>query len=362
MISDASQVGFRTRLYCLVTALCLVLLVQVQVQACDACSYYEYNTLQNKSFLGVFYRLRHFNGYSGNGMDPSWRWTADQYRNGRLSHEIENSDTRVWTPSRRDFMQLESWDLRYNQSVSLPAKWFGGSEEAEDITLNLTAQWGYSRNMYYLGTVAHYNLLSPMVVRDSTLSTRGVQDLRLGAAYVKSFFTAELKHTVNAGVLLRVPLGSYQVREASGALIHPELQTGTGAWDIMPRGTYQLVYDDWGFEASGLLRFAGTNSLEYKFGNGYNVSTDVFYMWGLGDNWRIVPRMGLYSEQENYHTQYQEAVAGTGGRASFGTLQADVMYKTSALSIQFQQPVMNRLNGNQLLNAGRLNVGLVIGW
>lgn len=331
-------------------------------QACDGCAYYEYNSMQNKSFFGVFYRLRQFNGYSQAGIDPQWRWTASEYRNARISHEIANTDTKVWSPSSKDFMRLESWDFRFNHQLHIPHEWLTGNDPRQELFLNVSAQWGYSRNAYYLGHVQHFSLLSPPVLRDSIITTSGMQDIRTAIAAIYTLQRDYWKHTFSAGTLLRLPVGLASARDGNQQLIHPELQPGTGAWDVMPRIAYQAIYDDWGLDVSTIYRFAGTNGNGYKFGDGLNLQADVYYMWGLGQEWRLVPRLGVYHETENQHTQNRELVNGTGGRATFGTAQLDVMFRTTALMVQYQQPIQNRLNGNQLLNAGRLNVGLVYSW
>jgi len=329
--------------------------------ACDACSFYEYNTLQNRSYFALFYRLRHFNGYQ-NGPSPTWHWTPADYRNAKISHEIANTNNTIWTPSKRDFMRLESYDLRFNHAFTVALPWKKKDGEKKEITFNATAQSGWNRNAFYLADIAKYTGITPTSHQDSLLETSGFQDLRLGLSIVETRYTGMFKHTFNLGAIVRLPIGKYNQLEPNGRLIHPELQVGTGAIDIMPRLTYQVVYDNHGLEMASNYRFAGTNSNKYKFGNSINIQADYFFAINLTDEFKIIPRAGYYYENEQQHTSAGELVAGTGGQAVFASCQFDVMYKSWALSLQFQQPTSNALIGNQLQNAGRFNTGLVYGW
>lgn len=344
------------------TILCVLSLCSQSVMACDACSFYEYNTLQNRSYFAAFYRLRQFNGYA-NGSNPVWRWTPADYRNARISHEVANTANTIWTPSPKDYMRLESIDLRFNHAFDVNLPWTGGADgQKKSLTLNVTAQTGFSRNAYYLADIIKYTGLAPNVYHDSLVQTTGLQDLRLGLSVVHTWFAGDFKQTLNAGILMRVPIANFNANEPNGRLIHPELQAGTGAFDFMPRATYQIIYSDLGLEVSALYRMATTNRNAYRFGKSSNLQADVFYAIPVTEVIKVVPRLGYYYEQEDQHRLDGEAVAGTGGRAGFANLQLDLMYRSWALTTQFQQPVQNKLNGNQLLNAGRLNVGMVYSW
>lgn len=334
------------------------------VLACDPCSFYQYNTLQQKSYLGFFYRLRQFNGYDGQ-FKPSWRWQPSDYRNARIAHEVENAPNVFWTPSKRDFMRLESYELRFNQSWN--SNIFSNKESTDEdevmpLVLNLTAQIGWGRSSYYLADILKYDGINPNKQQDSLVQTAGLQDARLGFTAYYSLFSGDVKHNVGLGALVRLPLGAYTTLEPNGRLIHPELQQGTGAFDLMPRLNYMVIYESLGADLNAIYRFSGTNSNGYQFGPGYNLQADLFYTAKLTPSFKIIPRTGIYHEFERIHRLNGEEVNGTGGQATFGNLQLDLMYKESALTLQYQHPFSSQLNGRQLLNAGRLNIGVVFAW
>lgn len=341
-----------------ISVLVVLLTIVVTGYACDPCSFYQYNTLQQKSYVAFFYRLRQFNGYDGQ-FAPAWRWQPADYRNARISHEVADGPNVFWTPSKRDFMRLESYELRYNHSWDIK---LSDSEDNSPLVLNLTGQLGWGRSSYYLADIVKYDGMRPNQKQDSLVQTLGIQDPRLGLSAYYSLYTGDLKHNIGLGFLIRLPLGAFNVLEPNGRLIHPELQQGTGALDLMPRLNYMLIYESVGADFNGIYRFSGTNSNGYQFGPGYNLQADFFYTAKISPSFKIVPRAGVYHEFERVHFQDRLAVNGTGGQATFGNIQLDLMYRETALTLQYQHPFSSQLNGRQLLNAGRLNLGLVVAW
>jgi hypothetical protein len=96
----------------------------------------------------------------------------------------------------------------------------------------------------------------------------------------------------------------------------------------------------------------------HRFGNRFSSTNFVFYT--IGDYlWKLIPKVGLHYENIQKDYLNGEELEDLGGSSLFLTAGIDVKFKDFTLLTDFRSPIYQNLNGEQLLNVGRLNMGLL---
>ncbi len=316
-----------------------LLFFAAESRACDTCNLYEYTSLNNRSFLGMFLRYRVFNGYSHRADAHRFRWYPS---NARLSHEPEDYGMYV-DKTAYDYETYLSYELRGN---------FTWKEK-----VNFQFILPHETNTVYYRRALNF----PQPEGDTTFLVQGWGDLTLAADYLWQRQTGKVTHLFRPGIGVRLPIGAYQKAGTDGRVYDPILQPGTSAFAAIFRFNYLCTYRN-----SGLMTFVnyqvstlGKNT--YQFANSLNAGADVFQQFFLGDV-ALVPRLGGYFEQADRDRFEGETQQLTGGRSIFGNVGLDINFQKWTLQTTFQQPLAQRLHGNQIGNAGRWMVGVIRGF
>lgn len=96
--------------------------------------------------------------------------------------------------------------------------------------------------------------------------------------YQQEYLDAEqtdFRQELRFGGGIKLPLGSYQRANNEGS-VNPGFQLGTGSWDFILAGSYQLNYRDWGGKLQANYILKQENQQGYRFGNQLNTSL-LFY-------------------------------------------------------------------------------------
>ncbi len=305
---------------------------------CDVCNIYEYTNLNNRSFIGFFYRYRTFNGYAHLGNEHQFQFPT----NGRTSHEPEENGLYA-DKTQQDYETYTTWELRGN--ITLKEK------------INFQFILPYEQNTVYYKKI----IALPKPETDTTIALEGWGDLMLAADYIFQKSNGKIKHIFRPGFAINFPTGDYKKASEEGKLYDPIIQPGTGSWAWIIRANYQVIYRNTGLMASLNYQIAGKGKHNYDFANSFNFNADVFHQLFLG-NLAIVPRMGTYMENASHDFFQNEKVALSGGNSWFGNIATDFNFKKWTCQIAYQIPFSESLNGNQLGNAGRFNFGIIKGF
>lgn len=88
----------------------------------------------------------------------------------------------------------------------------------------------------------------------------------------------------HAGLGLSIPTGKVDLElrrmfKIDGGLMHFDMQTGSGTWDLLPSVTYSAMKDQWSFGAqwSSIHRMGAKNSSGYRLGDQQQLSTWLGY-------------------------------------------------------------------------------------
>jgi hypothetical protein len=312
--------------------------------------------LENRSYLGVFYRFRGFGDYTSYGaVNPGLTLpyaskissypaqlgtTLRPWREDEVLHEPEGNGMYV-QKSPQDIETYQTLEVRGN--ITLDNRW------------NLTFLLPYEFNRVY-----YRNLLDlPNPVRDTTMNLQGWGDLTLSAEYIHLIYNPKSRHTLRPGLALGLPTGQALVQAPGGEVYDPVIQPGRGSYSLTARLNYQWFLEKQGINAGLSYQWSTEGAQSYRFGQSLNAYLLYFRQWTLGKDWLAVPNMGLYLEQAR-----QDQIQGidqnlTGGTVGFGQLGLDFNKTQTTLSLLFQTPVVQDLNGNQKLNQSRWSIGMI---
>lgn len=327
------------------------LLNTTQTLACDSCNFFEYSLLENKSYFGVFYRFRGFDDYVSypNNSAATIRSYPAQLSTDLLPwnipavmHEPEGNGLFV-QKSNQDFETYKTIEARGN--FTLKNKW------------NFTFLLPYEFNKVYYEK--YLDLPNP--VRDTTLYVQGWGDLTVAADFIHLIYNPKSRHTLRPGLAVTLPTGQALVQSENGAgdPFDPIIQPGKGSFSLIPRINYQWFLDKQGINAGASYQWSTEGEQRYEFGNSFNGYLQYFYQLTIGEKFLLVPNAGFYYEsakKDSYQGVEQDL---TGGNVTFAQLGLDLNLKQTTLSVVFQSPIAQNLNGNQILNQNRISFGVI---
>ncbi len=307
--------------------------------ACDGCSMYEYTAINNKSYVSFFYRHRVFNGYDEYGH----RHKMTGLINGRVQHGSGEDGEYQILESEKDYMINRTLELRFNYTLR--------------DQFNLTAILPYRRTEMYYDRVMH---MADLDIEDSLSVIEGVGDLIFAFDWFKVAQGETWKHIFRPGVAVRIPTGRFNTESVHGTRYAAEMQPGTGALHLIPRLNYILLYKGvFGFNASASYSLSGQNKSNYRIGSMFNATVNLMYIQSLSDEFKLVPRLGLYYEDGGHDKVHEHDVVATGGTTLFMNSGLDVKFRKWTLQLLWQLPIKEHLHQKQIGNAGQVIAGLV---
>lgn len=168
------------------------------------------------------------------------------------------------------------------------------------------------------------------------------------------------------GLGTKIPFGATDKKSDQGILLAPDLQPGSGAWDLIGWAFYSQTFDfrpSASFSATSIYRYTGTNndflgSLTHSFGSEFQALvtyTDQF----LIHKTLVDPSLGIM-----YRNAGQDEIGGslldnTGGQwvTINPTLIVEIMKDLNFL-LRFEIPIYSYVDGTQLTPTLRSTIGL----
>lgn len=317
----------------------LILLHSRLLLACDACSIYEFSPLQAKSYVGLFYNYSFMNGYSSLNNRSNFTFNGSNLRSYNNAHTGHLVETKRVNPSQKDYESYQTIDVRLN--YNLKNKW--------NFLINIPI----AKNSIYFNEVIDNGLID-----DSLRIHQGIGDILLAVDKVSIIENNSLKHTFKYGLGVFFPSGTIK----NEATIDPAHYTGRGGYEPIFRVSYSLkVNQTWGTIAN-LSYSSGTtfksDELNYKFGQRYNLQTNLFYSLKTGNS-GFIPMVGIYYEHRGSDFQNKTQIEGTEINALFTNLSLGYSFKSSMIRLEWQEPIAQKTSDYQLKNSGRLNLMLL---
>ncbi len=178
---------------------------------------------------------------------------------------------------------------------------------------------------------------------------------------------------VHLGLGLSIPTGRVdqelrRMFRSDGGLMHFDMQTGSGTWDLLPSVTWLGALQTWqlGAQLSAVHRLHESNEAGYRLGDGLQASAWVGRTWanGLGlslravqawrediaGDWRVFnARIGPMDYPHNQGGRSLDAALGLSWTVPAGR------FAGHALALEWSQPVHEDLRGVQLPRRGTLS-------
>ncbi len=184
--------------------------------------------------------------------------------------------------------------------------------------------------------------------------TSGFGDARLGVRYA---FLPGIKDLLVGGLAIKLPTGTYRLRDSEGDINEPTLQPGTGSVDAITSLHYARQWVPMRFESfvGGSYRKNGENDLDYRLGDEAILSAGISYrtagkiLWSVQANGRRTARDRFLGD----------AVPSTG--ATFVNLTPGIRIEgASGTSLYgfLQAPMYQTVNKAQLAPRTGLLVGI----
>lgn len=307
--------------------------IQTRLLACDVCNIFEFKTVDQKNYIGVFYHYMSFNGYSHLNQEHRMFSRSPQM------HELDGSNL-FFEKKQQDFEKYSTFALRAN--------------------LNLFKNFRLNVLLPYERTVVYYNKVWSTVdpVSDTTMTLSGLGDAIVGIDKNIRFTTDQFTHYLIPGLSLKLPTGITNIKDRAGEVFDPEIQPGTGTLDLLLRLNHTMTNGKWGLFSASSYKINNTHN-NYRFANSFNFQSDVFLVLGNPKK-QFIPQAGFYMESAGKNIDEGNSIDFTGGTTVFFDSGMELRINNSiSFQLSAQLPVYDQRNNTQIGNAGRLNVGLV---
>lgn len=165
------------------------------------------------------------------------------------------------------------------------------------------------------------------------------------------------KHALQAGIGIKFPTGkSNHIPEYAGLLV-PNLQTGSGSFDLPLNLVYTLRYKKLGINMEGNYRVNTVNKRGYQFGDRIASSFRLFY-WQNIRNISLLPHIGSSFEYSGTDKNKGTEQEYTGSKVVTGNAGMDLYYKQLILNFSAQIPLYQHIAKGQISARSRFHAGI----
>ena len=196
-------------------------------------------------------------------------------------------------------------------------------------------------------------------------SMSGIGDVSFLASFILLKDDPEgsgLEQQLLAGAGLKLPAGRYTGVTARDRQGLPNMQPGTGSWDLIANANYTLRHRSSGINLDGSYTATTAAKDQYKYGNRLSVGLLVFRAFRLRE-FSIMPQAGIRYEYalhdyDNYERRWLNAQSG--GYMTFATLGAQVSRKRLGLRCSYQLPVAQHYGAGYVTARSKIDTGLFL--
>ncbi|HTF19386.1 MAG TPA: hypothetical protein VK658_15000 [Chryseolinea sp.] len=222
------------------------------------------------------------------------------------------------------------------------------SAQESDDTYQKVELWG----RYYLTRRIQLFAFIPYVYNnmegtDQNVYAEGLGDISVVANYVvlnTANGGSDFKHILLVGGGIKIPTGKFDLVD-QGKIINRNFQMGTGSVDFIANAVYTLRYKQAGINFETGYKINTRNRGDYRFGNQYRASAQVFY-WQKFGLLSLLPHAGIYFEQAAMHQAGDILQTNTGGEAWLASGGMDFYIKRFTLGLNCQVPVSQHYNSD----------------
>ena len=191
-----------------------------------------------------------------------------------------------------------------------------------------------------------------------TRSKQGLGDISATGFYQllnkkTNVFTSKLLvQTLWIGGGVKLPTGKYVAADKQDASQNANLfQLGTGSTDFTLNAMYDIRLQDAGLNMSTGYKMNTTNKHDYRYGNKWTGSAQVYYKFRFKNKWNIAPNAGISGESSQKDNDGDYTVDISGGNILMGTVGMETMLGRIAIGSNWQTPLSQTL-ANGAVKAG----------
>lgn len=196
----------------------------------------------------------------------------------------------------------------------------------------------------------------------SSYTNKGMGDATLLANVltINTAKTSGLQHQLLTGLGLKLPTGSYMGITEMDKLGLPNMQPGTGSWDVMVNGNYTMRAKLIGINADAAYTFTSANKDAYKYGNRLNAGVTGFYQVKTG-KMGLLPQVGVRCEYsmhdyDNYSRKWLNEQSG--GYICFATAGIQGYRGSIGARLMYQLPVSQHYSAGYVTAKNRVDAGV----
>lgn len=173
------------------------------------------------------------------------------------------------------------------------------------------------------------------------LNSTGIGDIQVWANYAaiqaNDSSSNPNKHMLLVGGGLKMATGESNAYR-NGLLINPNLQSGTGSWDMLFNYMYTFRHKAWGLQSDAVARISTTNPAGFKFGNRISSALRGFYWW-QGNKISLLPQINVQYEFAQKDKTLGQILPESGGHLLATGASIDLYLNRFILGAQVQQPI-----------------------
>jgi hypothetical protein len=246
---------------------------------------------------------------------------------------------------------------------SHPSAYQGRPYENSADRYNTIQAWGRYRmgSKYQLFAFApyHYNLHT---ANDGSTVSSGVGDVSaMLNRIVINTDRGRWTHLLQGGAGIKLPTGIYTGITTADREGLPNIQPGTGAWDILTNANYTITYGKYGANADASYRFTTPNKYRYKYGNRLSTGITGFYTLNPG-RFTIMPQAGIRYEYalhdyDNFSRKWLNEQSG--GYICYASAGLQSYYKRLGIKAVWQQAFCQHYGSGYVTAQSKLETGIL---
>ncbi|MDQ5928267.1 MAG: hypothetical protein QG594_41 [Bacteroidota bacterium] len=220
-----------------------------------------------------------------------------------------------------------------------------------DEKFNTVQAWG----RIPLTAKIQLSALIPYHFNERTLSTgaqniSGLGDMTLLALY--SLYQTPMNctaytHKLNVVGGIKLPTGKFKEMN-NFATINQSFQLGTGSWDYLLLTEYVFKKKDLGLNTMLNYILKTQNDKNYKYGNQFNYSSTIFYLFEFKNEAKIAPQLGVAGELYQTNMQHGLDVPDTAGDILFTKFGLEAGKDKFSIGVNVMLPVSQNLSNGRM--------------
>jgi hypothetical protein len=230
-----------------------------------------------------------------------------------------------------------------------------------DENFNTIQAWGRIplTNKIQISALAPYHF-NERALTKGTENITGLGDITIIGLY--SIYETQkdstiFVHRLNAGIGIKMPTGKFDEANNSGT-VNQSFQLGTGSWDYQLVSEYVIKRKKLGLNTMLNYVFKTENEKNYQYGNQFNYSSTLFYLFELKNEAKIAPQFGIAGEVYQTNKQHGIDLPNTAGDILFSKFGIEAGKDKFSIGVNAMLPINQNLSSGNMEANYRWSINL----